>query len=302
MRTTPRALRVSIIATTAAAAISLGAASGAVAATAQPAPVSVENTAHGHAAHGKKKRVYVKTVKLASKGHTAKVYKLGKGSYQADVLFHGKKFGTLTAKGRAASANLNGLHVKLTSGGMVSSWVDRAKPAPKPKPKPTPTPKPKPVNKRELVRIDTLVDGSPAKIYKLSAHHWQAEIGGDLQIGLLDADGFTDSAENNGIRVELTDTGVISSVRTDPTPAPDPDPVPDEDTNPPAPVPDEDPTPAPIPDEDTNPPTPVPDEDPTPAPVPDEDTTPPVPVPDDHTTPPVPVPDQQPDQAPVDLG
>ncbi|MFK4066347.1 hypothetical protein [Streptomyces sp. NPDC029674] len=252
MRMTPRALRTSIITATAATAITLGAASGALAAT-QHAPDTATVTAAAHAkTKGKTKRVHVKTVKLASKGHTAKVYKLGKNKYQADILFHGKKISGLNAFGRTALANLNGLHVKLTARGAVSSWVDRVKPAPKPKPKPKPA-------KRELVRVDTLVDGSKAKVYKLSANHWQADIyGGKAALGTLDANGRAAAGENNGVHVVLSPDGRLSSwadgAKEDPTPKPDPTPAPD-----PTPTPDPDPEPTPAPD-------PLPDGDRTPTP------------------------------------
>lgn len=270
MRMTPRALRTGIVTATATTAITLGAASGALAATQHvPTTASATVTAGTHthtkphtAAHSKAKtkRVYVKTVRLASKGHTAKVYKLGKNKYQADILFHGKKVGGLNAFGKTALGNLNGLHVKLTARGALSSWVDRAKPAPKPKPKPKPQP-----GKRELIRIDTLVDGSMAKVYKLSVHHWQADIyAGSAGIGTLDANGRSASGENNGLHVVLSPDGRLSSwsdddqAKKDPTPKPDPTPEPD-----PTPTPDPEPTPAPDPD-----PAPKPDEvKPAPTPI-----------------------------------
>ncbi|GAA3136005.1 hypothetical protein ACFQ0X_02185 [Streptomyces rectiviolaceus] len=288
MRMTPRALRTSIVTATAATAITLGAASGALAAT-QPThtAATVEAAAHAKSkSKSKTKRVYVKTVKLASKGHTAKVYKLGKGKYQADILFKGKKVGVLNAFGKTALANLNGLHIKLTPRGTVTSWADRAKPAPKPTPKPKPKPKP---GKRELVRIDTLVDGSMAKVYKLSTNHWQADIyGGSVGsagIGTLDANGRSASGENNGLHVVLSPDGKLSSwadqAKEDPAPAPDPTPTPDPE---PTPDPDPTPTPDPVPDDDQ---TPAPDitpehkpvDDATPAPKPADNTVPaPTPV------------------------
>ncbi|SFY52685.1 hypothetical protein STEPF1_05958 [Streptomyces sp. F-1] len=58
--------------------------------------------------------------------------------------------------------------MQLTADGTVTSWVDRAKPTPKPEPQP---------QEREHVRNDTLADGSPARVCKLSADHWQACLG-----------------------------------------------------------------------------------------------------------------------------
>ncbi|MEU8955298.1 hypothetical protein AB0C93_13435 [Streptomyces sp. NPDC048518] len=271
MRMTSRALRTGIITATAASAITLGAASGALAATQHaPAGVTVEAVAHAKKngkKNGKTKRAYVKTVKLASKGHTAKVYKLGAAKFQADVMYKGHRIATLTASGKAASANLNGLHVKLTQRGAVTSWVDRAKPAPKPKPKP----KPKPA-KRVLVSTHTLADGhGTAKVYKLSTNHFQADLfGRGAKLGTLDANGRAATGEDNGLHVVLSPDGQFRSwvdqVEDDPTPAPvpDPEPTPDPDPEPtpdPAPVPDQDPAPAPAP-------TPKPDDTkPAPAPV-----------------------------------
>lgn len=256
MRMTPRTLRTGIITATAASALTLGAASGALAATQHaPTAVTVEAAAHAQKTGktGKAKRVYVKTVRLAAKGHTAKVYKLGAAKFQADVVYKGQRIATLTASGKTASANLNGLHVKLTQRGAVTSWADRAKPAPKPKPKP----KPKPA-KRVLVSTHTLAGGSgTAKVYKLSANHFQADLfGRGAKLGTLDANGRAATGEDNGLHVVLSPDGQFRSwvdqVEDDPTPAPvpDPDPTPDPDPEPtpdPAPVPDQDKTPAPAP-------------------------------------------------------
>ncbi|WP_199552447.1 hypothetical protein [Streptomyces sp. N35] len=304
---TSRTLRTSIIAATAATAIGIGAytATGAMADQADTttatgtvvtetdgaqvftaAPTDAEATAHG-------KRVFTKTVKLASKGHTAKVYKLGKNCFQADILFNGKKIATVNAFGKTADANLNGLHVKLTKTGQVSSWVDRAKPNPKPKPKPKPNPE-----KREHVRNDTLADGSMARVYKLSANHWQAVVSsgpGAASIGTLDANGRAASGENNGLHVVLSPDGLLTSWVDDsgaPQPAPEPKPerTPEPDPIDPQPVPDNDQQPKPQPQ-----PQPQPDADtaPKPQPVPDSDQQP---KPDADTAP---KPDKKPAPAPV---
>ncbi|MCX3058253.1 hypothetical protein [Streptomyces beihaiensis] len=210
--------RSTIIASGLTAAIGIGAASGAVAAT-HTAPAAA--TAEQAVAHGKAKRTYVKTVRLAAPAHIAKVYKLGKNKYQADILYKGKKFAVLNASGKTDRANLNGLHVKLTAYGTLTSWADRAKPNPKPKPKPKPA-------KRELIRVDTLADGTSAKIYRLSANHWQADLQG---VGMLDANGRPAVGEHNGMHVVLSPDGRLSSW-TDETPAPDPTPTPDPTPDP----------------------------------------------------------------------
>ncbi|NGO74702.1 hypothetical protein G6045_03220 [Streptomyces sp. YC504] len=298
---TTRTLRTSIIAATAATAIGFGAytATGAMADQADTAtaagtvitetdgtqvftaaPTDAEATAGVEAAaHGK--RVFTKTVKLASKGHTAKVYRLGKNCFQADILFNGKKIATVNAFGKTADANLNGLHVKLTKTGQVSSWVDRAKPNPKPKPKPNP-------EKREHVRNDTLADGSMARVYKLSANHWQAVVSsgpGAASIGTLDANGRAASGENNGLHVVLSPDGrltswVDNSGAPQPAPEPKPEPTPEPDPIDPQPVPDNDqqPKPQPVPDNEQQPKpdvdtAPKPDKKPAPAPAPVAPTT-----------------------------
>ncbi|MZD04736.1 hypothetical protein GTW43_06500 [Streptomyces sp. SID5785] len=218
---TPRALRTSIITVTATAAISLGAASGALAAP-QHSPAAAQSAAHRSTV----KRVHVATVKLAATHHTAKVYKLGRYTYQADILYKGKKIALLKAsRGKTDRADLNGLHVRLTATGKVSSWADRAKPRPKPAPQP---------GKREHVRNDTLADGTLARIYKLSPSHWQAVVAG---LGTLDADGRSAAGEHNGMHVVLSPDGSLSSwLEQAPAPDPTPDPTPDPD-QPPVPAP-----------------------------------------------------------------
>ncbi|MEU5955848.1 hypothetical protein [Streptomyces sp. NPDC047525] len=69
------------------------------------------------------KRVYVRTAKLAD-GSTAKIYKLGKNHYQADIYAKGAKLDTLDANGRSATGENNGLHVVLHPDGTIKSWVD----------------------------------------------------------------------------------------------------------------------------------------------------------------------------------
>ncbi|MDI3419973.1 hypothetical protein [Streptomyces luteolus] len=133
MSMNPRRLHLFIVAAAATATVSLGAVSAVAAGPEYPprsATAKVPHSAPVAASYSAAKgSAAVKTVGLAAKGHTAKVYKVGKNSYRADVLFQGKKVGSLSsAKGRTATANLNGLHIKLTPTGAVSSWADRAKP------------------------------------------------------------------------------------------------------------------------------------------------------------------------------
>ncbi|MCX4665664.1 hypothetical protein OG453_03075 [Streptomyces sp. NBC_01381] len=80
------------------------------------------------------KRVYVRSAKLAD-GSLAKIYKLGKNHYQADIYAHGAKLDTLDANGKSVTGRHNGLYVVLNPDGTIKSWVEgKAKPAPKPQP------------------------------------------------------------------------------------------------------------------------------------------------------------------------
>ncbi|MWA10806.1 hypothetical protein [Streptomyces sp. BA2] len=261
---TARTLRTTAIAVVATAGISLGAASGAMAATGPQAPAGVSVSAESVAFSKAKKPKKAKTVKLRD-GSTAKVYKLGKNKAKAVVL--GPKGGTLIANGKNAYANHNGLHIKLTPGGSLTSWMDKAKP--KPNPKPTP-------NKRVLIASPTLADGSTAKIYKLSASHYQADFfGAGAKLGSLDANGRAAYGQNNGLHVALQPDGQLKSWLDDAGQgAPDPQPQPDDDVRPdPEPTPDTDdikPDPQPRPDEDTGTDTVKPDEQ-KPKPKPDVD-------------------------------
>ncbi|MGP9019942.1 hypothetical protein ACT1U9_16285 [Streptomyces sp. BR1] len=74
----------------------------------------------------KESRSFVKSVKLAD-GSVAKVYKLGQNHYEAEIWANGTKLDTLVANGSSATGENNGLHVVLTPGGTVSSWVDGGK-------------------------------------------------------------------------------------------------------------------------------------------------------------------------------
>lgn len=261
---TAHTLRTTAIAVVATAGISLGAASGAMAATsphtAAPTSVSVESLAHSKA----KK---VKTVKLRD-GSTAKVYKLGKN--KAKAVISGPKGATLTADRKTVRVNHNGMHIKLTPSGSITSWMDKAKPKPKPKPNP---------HKRVLVATPKLADGTTAKVYKLSTNHYQADITG---AGSLDANGRAAYGQNNGMHVALQPDGKLTSWmdkagQSQPAPAPTPD---DEVQPGPQPTPDDEVQPVPHPDDAVKPdPQPAPDTDiikpaPKPDPVkPDEQAT-----------------------------
>lgn len=227
----------SFIAVVATAGIGLGAGSSAIAAESTGSTAAASSVQS--VVHAKSKRVHVKSVKLRD-GSTAKVYKLGKNKMQAEIWAKGSKLGTLTANGKNAYANHNGLRVKLTCKGTVTSWMDSAKPKPKPQPH----------GKRVLVASPKLVDGSTAKIYKLSANHYQADFfGPGAKLGSLDANGRAAYGENNGLHVALQPDGQLSSwldtsgqETQQPTPdtddvKPDPQPTPDTDDIKPDPQP-----------------------------------------------------------------
>ncbi|MEV0317371.1 hypothetical protein ACIBKX_22835 [Streptomyces sp. NPDC050658] len=93
------------------------------------------------------KRVYVRTAKLAD-GSTAKIYKLGKNHYQADIYAKGTKLDTLDANGKSATGQNNGLYVVLNPDGTIKSWVENGtKPAPNSTSTSTSTTKPQTVPK-----------------------------------------------------------------------------------------------------------------------------------------------------------
>ncbi|MGI5373021.1 hypothetical protein ACQEV2_01900 [Streptomyces sp. CA-251387] len=153
----------------------------------------------------------MKTVKLADQVSQAKVYKIGKMRYEAEIWAEGVKHGTLYAEGRAARGLNNGLHITLHPNGKVTSWVERAEPRPEPKP----------VVQRLLVATATLADGvTTANLYRLTADHYEADIlanGGRLDT--LVANGRAAHGENNGLRVALRPDGQLTSW-VDGTPVP----------------------------------------------------------------------------------
>ena len=125
LRTTSRALRTGLVTGTAVAALGLGAASGALAAV---------HPGTGATAAASQ-RTYVRTVALAARGYSATVYKLGAHVYQAEVSGNGHKGAVLVARGKAAAADLPGVHVALSANGEVTSR--RTTPAPAPTSKPS---------------------------------------------------------------------------------------------------------------------------------------------------------------------
>ncbi|MFD3698397.1 hypothetical protein ACFWUZ_19975 [Streptomyces sp. NPDC058646] len=213
MRISPRTLRTSLVVATATAALSLGAASGALATPAGPAAAgAVTATALPGA-----QPVPVGTVQLAVPGHTAKVVRTGPHAYRADILFNGRKTAVLTAQdGSASATNLDGLNVQLTSQGQVSSWVERARP------------RPEPADKRVLVRVEQLADGSTARVYRLGADRYQADVyggprPGGTKLGTLDTAGRPAAGEDNGLHIVLNPDGsLLSWLDQAPAPAANP--------------------------------------------------------------------------------
>ncbi|WP_411103193.1 hypothetical protein [Streptomyces sp. cmx-4-9] len=203
MRTHHTTLRSSLVVVTATAALSLGVASGAFAAPGgRTAPAVTASATAGAAATAPAPRVFVKTVELAAPGHTARLYRTSPYAYQAEVFFHGRKTAAIAAKDDSSTAtNLNGLTVQLTSQGRLSSWIERAQPRPVPRP----------ADQRVLVRTEVLPDGCTARIYRLGATHYQADLHGTTELGTLDADGRPTAAENNGLHLVLRPDGTLAS-------------------------------------------------------------------------------------------
>jgi len=207
----PRTLRTALVAAGVTAA--LGASATGAFAHSAPAAKTAASATHA-SGHCKTGRVYVKTVKLADKVSRAKVFKTGKHRYEAEIWGKGLKYGTMAAKGRTAHAEHNRLHMALHPDGTITSWVERAKP------------QPKPLVKRSLIASAPLADGtSTAKIYKVTANHYEADIYADgVRFDALVADSRAAYGENNGLHVVLRPDGQLSSwVDQAPSPAPQPD-------------------------------------------------------------------------------
>ncbi|MEV5875279.1 hypothetical protein AB0L75_13800 [Streptomyces sp. NPDC052101] len=229
-----RTLRTTLVAAGATAVLAASASGAFAAAAPEAAPVAHAST------HCNDKRVLVKTVRLADKVSVAKVYKTGKHRFEAEIWAKGKKYGTLATKGKHAHGRHNGLHVTLHPNGKVTSWVERAKPKP--------APKPQPVAQRILVSVATLADdASTGKVYKLGAHHYEADIyAHGSKIDTLVAKDRAAYGQNNGLHVALQPDGRLSSWVDD---APKPAPTTDNSDTKPAPQPAKsDDAPTPLPD------------------------------------------------------
>ncbi|GAA3066558.1 hypothetical protein GCM10017562_36090 [Streptomyces roseofulvus] len=161
-----RVLRTAAVATGTSAALLLPAAA-AFAAEGPAGPAAVASDQDGSTPAASDQAVFWRNVDLAD-GALAKVYQEGQGRFSADVYGGGRLIGTLvSADGKPAYGEHNGLHVVLRPDGTVGSWLDRApnpKPAPEPTPKPAPEPKPAPVphGKTTTPPRTTLADGTVA--------------------------------------------------------------------------------------------------------------------------------------------
>ncbi|MFE7100519.1 hypothetical protein [Streptomyces erythrochromogenes] len=153
-------------------------------------------------------RTFVTTVKLAD-GSVAKVYRIGKSHFEADIFAGSTKLDTLVSRGGAASyGQSNGLHVVLQPNGTVTSWLDGA-PKPKPKPKPRPEAK-KRVTVESSVRvampdgrIAKLVDGPRGKYAVISMPNGHVLGTVDLKRPSAQNDGWTYKLVRDGKRVKF---------------------------------------------------------------------------------------------------
>ncbi|MEV6675742.1 hypothetical protein AB0N09_02590 [Streptomyces erythrochromogenes] len=143
-------------------------------------------------------RAFVTSVKLAD-GSVAKVYKIGRSHFEADVFAGSTKLDTLVSRGGAASyGRSDGLHVVLQPNGTVTSWLDRA-------------PKPKPKSEAESSvrvampdgRIAKLVDGPRGKYVVVSTSKGHVLGAVDLKHPSARNDGWTYRLVRDGERVKF---------------------------------------------------------------------------------------------------
>ncbi|MFC9582974.1 hypothetical protein ACFVJ8_09115 [Streptomyces yangpuensis] len=153
-------------------------------------------------------RTFVTAVRLAD-GSVAKVHKVGRSHFEADILTGSTKLDTLVSRGAAASyGQSNGLHVVLRPNGTVTSWMDGA---PKPVPKAKPVPQAgKHVRVESSVRVGMpdgriakLVDGPRGKYAVISTPNGHVLGSADLQRPALQNDGWTYGLVRDGKRVKF---------------------------------------------------------------------------------------------------
>ncbi|MFE9844445.1 hypothetical protein [Streptomyces goshikiensis] len=85
--------------------------------------------ASGAPAVAASQRVLLKSLSLADGVSTARVYRVAKNAYQADILRDGVTVATLTSRdGVPARGDAGGLHAALRPDGRLSSWVGETRP------------------------------------------------------------------------------------------------------------------------------------------------------------------------------
>ncbi|CAM5289530.1 hypothetical protein SAVIM338S_00276 [Streptomyces avidinii] len=188
MRITSRTMRTAIIAAMAAA-LSLGAASGALAASGSPAPAAVS---------AKTDRVFVKTVKL-SQGYTAALFRVADG-YTAEISSGGRYVATVTALGDSTTGtSLRGLTVQLTSRGAITTTADDSRPLPRPQ------------DERVFVRSERVGPYLMAKVYR-TGDRYEAVISGEgVRTATLTANGSTTAKTVGGLRIVLHADGGLTA-------------------------------------------------------------------------------------------
>ncbi|MFD6935215.1 hypothetical protein ACFWAP_03535 [Streptomyces goshikiensis] len=86
--------------------------------------------ASGAPAVATSQRVLLKSLSLADGVSTARVYRVAKNAYQADILRDGETVATLTSRdGVPARGDAGELHAALRPDGRLSSWVGETRPA-----------------------------------------------------------------------------------------------------------------------------------------------------------------------------
>ncbi|MFF8263557.1 hypothetical protein [Streptomyces virginiae] len=156
--------------------------------------------------HAAPARTFVTTVRLAD-GSGAKVYKIGRSHFEADVLSGSGRLDTLVGKGGAAAyGRSNGLHVVLQPNGTVTSWLDgTAKPKPAAKPEARKHAKVE-SSVRVAVpdgRIAKLVDGRRGKYAVVSMPNGNVLGVIDLERPSTQNDGWTYELVGDGKRVKF---------------------------------------------------------------------------------------------------
>ncbi|MFE5627750.1 hypothetical protein ACFQ8S_37505 [Streptomyces virginiae] len=145
-------------------------------------------------------RAFVTAVKLAD-GSVAKVHRVGRSHFEADIYAAGAKLDTLVSRGSAAAyGQSNGLHVVLQPNGTVTSWLDGA-------PKPDVRKHGKAESSVRVAmpdgRIAKLVDGPRGKRVVISMPNGNVLGVVDLKRPSTQNDGWTYGLVQDGKRVKF---------------------------------------------------------------------------------------------------